>query len=104
MVNFKCKCSKLTLGKHENFYKRLLHLMVKFIRKKWSKLLDNQHRRFHDLRHTYATRIFELGENAKTIQTILGHTDISVTLNTYTHVEESVSASAAERLNAIYNG
>ena len=75
-------------------------IQTKNIRKNLKKVLGNcgiEDRRFHDLRHTYATRIFELGENAKTIQTILGHTDISVTLNTYTHVEESVSASAAER-------
>lgn len=47
-------------------------------------------RKFHDLRHTYATRLFELGEVPKTVQQLLGHSDISLTLDTYTHVLESV--------------
>jgi len=42
--------------------------------------------KFHDLRHTYATRLFELGENPKTVQELLGHSNIGITLNTYTHV------------------
>ncbi|MFQ7256649.1 tyrosine-type recombinase/integrase [Intestinibacter bartlettii] len=40
------------------------------------------------LRHTYATRLFELGVPPKTVQTLLIHADIETTLNTYTHVME----------------
>lgn len=61
-------------------------------------------RRFHDLRHTYATRLFELGESAKAVQTILGHADIAVTMNTYTHVSSSAGAASANKLNSIYGG
>ncbi len=40
---------------------------------------------FHCLRHTFATRALELGMDIKTISEILGHTNVSITLNRYAH-------------------
>lgn len=57
---------------------------------------------FHDLRHTYATRMFELKTDPKTVQTLLGHSNISITLNTYTHVMKEVQTEAIEKLNELY--
>ena len=40
----------------------------------------------HVCRHTYCSNMAKSGMNPKTLQYIMGHADISVTLNTYTHV------------------
>ena len=37
----------------------------------------------HSLRHTFATRCIEAGMQPKVLQHLLGHADISITLNTY---------------------
>lgn len=74
--------------------------------KKFKKILkdnDIPARKFHDLRHTYATRLFELGEEAKTVQELLGHSNISITLDTYTHVLDSLKGNAISKLNDLYS-
>lgn len=59
--------------------------------------------RFHDLRHTYASLLIEQGENIKYIQSQLGHSSPSVTLNVYAHLMKPVNQEAACRLeNAIF--
>lgn len=76
------------------------------ILKKFKKILkenDIPVRKFHDLRHTYATRLFELGEDPKTVQVLLGHSNISITLDTYTHVLDSLKDNAISKLNDLYN-
>lgn len=52
----------------------------------------------HSLRHTFATRCFELGVEPKIVQEILGHTNISMTLNIYTHPSEDMKRSAIEKI------
>ena len=44
----------------------------------------------HKLRHTYATRLLELGKSPKVAQVLLGHTNISTTMNTYSHVFKDI--------------
>jgi len=41
----------------------------------------------HVLRHTFATRLFEKGANPKIVSTLLGHANVGITLDIYTHVE-----------------
>lgn len=51
--------------------------------------------RFHDLRHTFATHALVSGVDAKTLSGILGHTNASFTLDTYTHVTTDMQKNAA---------
>ena len=51
--------------------------------------------RFHDLRHTFATHALRSGVDAKTLSGILGHTNASFTLDTYTHVTNDMQKSAS---------
>lgn len=44
-----------------------------------------KHYNFHCLRHTFVTRALELGVDVKTLSEILGHTNVSITLNRYAH-------------------
>lgn len=57
--------------------------------KTWAKYLKDlkiPHKKFHALRHTYATKQFENNIALKTVSALLGHSDISMTANIYTHV------------------
>lgn len=58
--------------------------------------------RFHDLRHTFATRLFENGVNPKTVQILLGHSDITTTLNIYTHVMKDTKDKAIDKINYLF--
>lgn len=58
--------------------------------------------KFHGLRHTYATRLFEAGVPPKTVQALMGHANIDVTMDIYTHVMEDTKLEAVERLNEIF--
>jgi integrase len=59
--------------------------------------------RFHDLRHTYASLLIEQGENVKYIQSQLGDSSPTVTLNVYCHLMKPVNQEAAMKLeNTIF--
>jgi integrase len=57
--------------------------------------------RFHDLRHTAATLLLAEGVHPKIVQERLGHAQISMTLDTYSHVLPSMGKEAAARLQAL---
>lgn len=52
----------------------------------------------HILRHTYCTNMARAGMNPKTLQYLMGHSDISITLNVYTHLGYEDAALELERL------
>lgn len=59
----------------------------------------------HVLRHTFATRCIEAGMKPKTLQKLLGHSSIQITMNLYVHVTEDEKKKeielVAEALNLI---
>lgn len=60
--------------------------------------------RFHDLRHTAATFLLAQGVDPRTIMETLGHSQISLTLNTYSHVLPALQRDAAARMNELLVG
>jgi integrase len=60
--------------------------------------------RFHDLRHTAATLLLAQGVDPRTIMETLGHSQISLTLNTYSHVLPALQAEAAKKIDAVLRG
>ena len=64
--------------------------------KAFSKAAGLPHIRIHDFRHTFATHAIASGVDAKTLSGILGHTNASFTLDTYTHVTTDMQKNAAK--------
>jgi integrase len=54
--------------------------------------------RFHDLRHACASFLIALRVNTKTVQEILGHSDVGITLRIYTHISDTQKRDATEAL------
>lgn len=57
--------------------------------------------RFHDLRHTAASLMLAQGVSARVVMETLGHSQISLTMNTYSHVVPALQREAADRMEAI---
>ncbi len=57
--------------------------------------------RFHDLRHTAATLMLQQGIHPKVVQERLGHSQISVTLDTYSHVLPAMQKEAALKIDEL---
>jgi integrase len=75
-----------------NDYRAFRHLITK---------AGLRHVRLHDLRHTAASLLLAEGVAARVVMEILGHSQISITLNTYTHVDPELNRDAAERLERL---
>jgi len=82
-------CTPLDQSKLSKVYKECL------------KAADLPNIRFHDLRHTAATLMLQEGVNPKIVQERLGHADISLTLNTYSHVLPSMQEEVAEKMDEL---
>lgn len=55
--------------------------------------------RFYDLRHTHATLLLKAGVHPKIVSERLGHSSITLTLDTYSHVLPGMQDEAADMLN-----
>ena len=49
------------------------------------------------LRYTFATRCIERGMNPKTLQVIMGHSSVNITMNIYCHVTEDILFTEMEK-------
>jgi len=57
------------------------------------------HIRFHDLRHAHASWLLRQGIHPKIVSERLGHSNIGITLDTYSHVMPGMQEDAARRLD-----
>lgn len=69
-------------------------LFLRFIRQMGIKRI-----RFHDLRHTHATILLQMGVNPKIVAERLGHSSVQITLDTYSHVLPSMKKDLAEQFS-----
>ncbi|WP_326974826.1 MULTISPECIES: tyrosine-type recombinase/integrase [Acutalibacteraceae] len=60
------------------------------------------YRKFHAIRHSFATRALELGVDIKTLSELLGHSNVSITLNIYAHSLMEQKKVAIEKFNQMY--
>jgi integrase len=60
--------------------------------------------RFHDLRHSCATLLLVQGVAPRVVMEILGHSEIAMTMDTYTHVVPELQRGAAARMDSLLSG
>lgn len=75
-----------------------------FLRRNFQPLLEQAglpNIRFHDLRHTCATLHLSAGTPAKVVQEMLGHANIGVTMDTYSHVVPGMGRDAADKMDIL---
>lgn len=70
----------------------------------WVKRLGLPRIRLHDLRHTHATLALRAGVHPRVVQERLGHANVSITLDTYSHVDIQMQAEAAARVASLLTG
>lgn len=80
------------------------YIDAKNLQRSWKRALERYnipYRKFHALRHTYATKLFEKGVNIVTVSKLLGHSTIKTT-EIYTHVLENVKKEEVQVLNEFF--
>ncbi|MBQ7901176.1 MAG: tyrosine-type recombinase/integrase, partial [Clostridia bacterium] len=68
---------------------------------RWKKYQDTYNVKLtaHQLRHAYATMLFEAGVDVKDAQELMGHSDINLTRQIYTHIRNERKEETAKKLN-----
>ena len=66
--------------------------------------LDREGFTFHALRHTFATALFARGEHPKRVQSLLGHSSITQTMDTYSHLIDDIGGDAVDGLDEAFGG
>ncbi len=90
--------SSILSGKNEPFDPRIYQRIYK----KLLKEAGVRDRKFHAIRHSFATRALELGVDIKTLSEILGHSNVSITLNIYAHSLMEQKRIAIDKFNEMH--
>jgi len=80
------------------------YIDAKNLRRSWKRVLDKAqvpYKKFHSLRHTYATRLFENNVSILTVARLLGHSSTRTT-EIYTHVLNNIKEKEVECLNNMF--
>lgn len=83
------------------------HLCYNVVLRHYQRALERAglpHKRFHDLRHTYAVTSLRAGDDVKTLQENLGHHTAAFTLDQYGHVTDTMKEASAKRMEAFIEG
>ena len=59
--------------------------------------------RFHDLRHSHASLLVKMGVQPKEISTRLGHSNIGITMDLYSHIYEETDREVANMFDKLIN-
>ena len=87
--------SRYVISNHEGFIStRTFDYRYKKVLREFS----IQEINFHALRHTFATRCVEVGMDIKSLSQMLGHSNVSITLNTYVHPSMDSMRTQIEKL------
>ncbi|WP_394887533.1 tyrosine-type recombinase/integrase [Clostridium butyricum] len=81
------------------------HIDVTNLSHAWDRILKKAelpHKKFHALRHTYATKLFENKVELKTASKLLGHSSIEMTADIYTHVIPKQKIDAVEKIDYLF--
>lgn len=79
-------------------------LRAKNVADKWKKILKNcniSHKKFHAIRHTYASMLLKNGVDIETVAELMGHTAVSIT-QIYLHSSESQKQNAVDKINYLF--
>lgn len=82
-------------------FRPVLECSLLYYFKRFTKKIGLRSIRLHDLRHTHATILILAGTDFKTISHRLGHTDIKITLNRYSHVLKEMDTKASENISSV---
>lgn len=77
------------------------HLVARTVLKHYKDIVEKigiPEKRFHDLRHSYATMALKSGDSIKDVQTNLGHSTAVITLNLYSHITAEMKKESSARM------